>query len=180
MTVQRTLAAVAAAVLVALAAVSADAQERGVPAVGERVRIAWQVVAPATLRGELLEVRGDTLVVRRDESFQRLEVPLAEVGLIEVRRARSRLEGMGRGLLLGPPIGAASGFVLGTIAERAGRNCYGECGVVPIVLAVGGAALGTVVGAIGGLAAPGGKWVPVPYRPAAGAGGVGLSIPVKL
>jgi hypothetical protein len=41
----RTLAAVAAAVLVALARTPSGAQERDLPAVGDRVRIAWRVVA---------------------------------------------------------------------------------------------------------------------------------------
>jgi len=178
MTVQRTFAAVSAAVLAALAAAPADAQERGLPAVGDRVRIEWRVVAREKLRGELLEVRGDTLVVRRDESFQRLEVPLAEVGLIEVRRTRGPMEGLGHALALAVPIGVASGVALGTIAESGG--CADECGLVPYLLGVTGAVLGTVVGIVVGIAAPGGKWVPVPYRPAAGTGGVGLSIPVKL
>ena len=178
MTVQRTFAAVSAVVLAALAAAPADAQERGLPAVGDRVRIEWRVVAPQTLRGELLEVRGDTLVVRRDESFQRLEVPLAEVGLIEVRRLRGPEEGLVHALALAVPIGVGSGLALGTIAEAG--HCADECGLVPYLLGVTGAALGTVVGIVVGIAAPGGKWVPVPYRPAAGTGGVGLSIPVKL
>ena len=66
------------------------------------------------------------------------------------------------------------------IAEGGGRNCADECGLVPAVLGVSGAALGTVLGAIFGLATPGGKWVTVPRHPATGSGGVALSIAIEL
>jgi hypothetical protein len=178
MTLHRTQTAVAAVVLVALARTPAGAQERALPAVGDRVRIAWRAVAPQTLRGELLEVRGDTLVVRRDDSSQRVEVPIAEVGLIEVRRLRGPMEGLGHALLIAVPIGAASGFAVGTIAESDG--CADECGLFSGLLTIGGAALGTVVGTVVGIAWPGEKWAAVPIRPAAGAGGVALSVTVKL
>ena len=169
-----------AAVLVALAWTPLAAQERAVPAVGDRVRIEWRVVAPKPLRGERVEIRGDTLVVRRDDSLQRLEVPFSEVGLIEVRRPRSPMQGLGHRLSLAVPIGVAGGFALGTIAEAGG--CADECGLVPTVLAVTGAALGTVVGTFVGLVAPGEKWVPVPYRPAAAVtrDGAAVSIGTRL
>ena len=102
---RRTLSAAMAVLLATLAWTPLRAQGWAVPAVGERVRIAWPVVAPKPLRGELVAVRGDTLVVRRDVSLQLLEVPLSEVDWVEVRRPRSQLEGLGHGLLVGVPAG---------------------------------------------------------------------------
>ena len=175
-----TLSRAAAAVLVALASTPLGAQERTVPAVGDRVRIASPVTPAGMLRGELVEVRGDTLVVRRDDTLRHVAVPLSRIDWMEVRRPRSRLNGLGRGLLYGVPIGFGGGYVLGVLSEKSYESCGDDCGLLPAVGAAAGLVAGTVLGTIIGVSRPGGRWVEVPRRPAAGSGGVALSIAIEL
>jgi hypothetical protein len=167
-----------AALLVTLAAAPLAAQERTAPVVGERVRISGPALSPRKWRGELVEVRGDTLVVLREPTMRRVEVPPSAVRRLEVRRPRSRIEGLGHGLLLGVSIGAATGVAAGLVADGDG-GCYDWC-FAPVVYGIAGAAAGTVLGAIVGVAMPGEKWVAVPRAAPATAGGVAVSVGVKL
>jgi hypothetical protein len=147
--------------------------------VGAKVRITTPLVAPEKLQGELVAVRGDTLVIRRDVSLQVLEIPLSQVDRLELRRERSQFEGLEHGLLIGVPAGIGSGYLYGWVLEG-GFRCRYECGLAPLYLAVAGGALGTVLGAIFGLATPGGTWVAVARAAPAPAGGVALSLRVDL
>ena len=171
----RTLAA--AAVLAAAAATPLAAQERVVPAVGDRVRVA-SAAAPETLHGELVAVRGDTMFVRRYSDAARVAVPFAQVSWIEVRQQRSGWQGLGRGLLYGVPIGFGGGYLLGVFSESRYESCGDDCGLLPAVGAAAGLVVGTVLGTIIGVTTPGGRWVQAqrPVAAAAPAGGVALSI----
>ncbi len=165
----------AAAVLAAAAATPLAAQERVVPAVGDRVRVASSA-ARETLHGDLVAVRGDTMFIHRYSDAARVAVPLAQVSWIEVRQQRSGWEGLGRGLLYGVPIGFGGGYVLGVVSE--GRYCGDDCGLLPAVGAAAGLVVGTVLGTIIGVTTPGGRWVQA-QRPVAApvaGGGVALSI----
>ncbi|HVG44219.1 MAG TPA: hypothetical protein VM890_05790, partial [Longimicrobium sp.] len=175
--VHRTLSAMA--VLVALGWTPLGAQERAAPTVGDRVRIASPAMA-GTLMGDLVAVRGDTLFVRRDLAVNPVAVPLSQVDWMEVRRPRSRLAGLGHGLLYGVPTGLAGGYLLGTLAQGSPDDCADDCGLLPGLGALAGLVTGTVLGGIIGVTTPGGRWVSAPRRPAAGAGGVALSIDIKV
>ncbi|HEV7589346.1 MAG TPA: hypothetical protein VGO40_14615 [Longimicrobium sp.] len=170
------MAVVAAAVLVALAGTRLGAQERSLPAVGERVRIVAPAVGPRALTGDLMAVRGDTLFVRGDQAVTAVAVPLSRVEWIEVRRRRSRVAGLGRGLLIGIPVGAASGYLLGAAAEGGAGECSEDCGLLKAVGTAAGLVTGTVLGAVIGVTTPGGHWVQG-HRPDRG---VALSIGIKL
>ena len=168
-------AAMMAVAMVMLAA-PLRAQER-TPAVGDRVRITSP--AGGRLKGELVAVRGDTLLVRPDPASRVIAVPPSQVDRIEVRRQRTGMEGLGVGLLHAVPIGFVGGYALGKIAE--GGHCADECGLLPAVSAATGLVLGTVVGTVFGIAMPGGRWEPA-QRPTAAVtrDGVALSIGIRL
>jgi hypothetical protein len=173
------LSAMAAVVLLGLAAAPLRAQQRTAPAAGDRVRISLQGASPGTLRGELVEVRGDTLVIVRDSTLRRVHVPLSEVERVQVRIRRSPWEGLQRGLLVGVPIGFGGGYLYGWVLEG-GFGCRYECGLAPAILSVGGAGLGTLLGTIFGVAMPGGKWVTLPTAAPAPMGAVALSVRIEL
>jgi len=164
-----------AVVMVALAA-PLRAQER-TPAVGDRVRITSP--AGGRMKGELVAVRGDTLLVRPDPASQVIAVPPSQVDRIEVRRQRTGMEGLGVGLLYAVPVGFVGGYALGKISE--GGHCGDECGLLPAVSAATGLVIGTVVGTVFGIAMPGGRWEPA-RRPAATItrDGVAVSIGIRL
>jgi hypothetical protein len=164
-----------AAILAALASAPLAAQERVVPAVGDQVRIA-SAAAPGRLRGELVAVRGDTLVVISAVTLRSVAVPLSQVDRIDVRRRRSGWEGLGRGLLYGVPFGFGGGYLLGTISE--GRHCGDDCGLLPAVGAAAGLVTGTVLGVVFGVGMPGGRWVQG-ERPADRSLALGLSLPTR-
>jgi hypothetical protein len=126
--------------------------------------------------GELVLVANDSLYVRPDW-FHTVGVPLAEVEWIEVRNRRSWVDGVLFGVTIGAPVGAAGGYLLGLVGESGPRGCYDGCGLLPVVGAVGGLLAGTVVGALVGGVAPGGRWKPA-VRP--GSGGVALSLGIRL
>lgn len=149
--------------------------------IGDTVR----VVAPSVGRG----IRGALAAVRNDTMYLRLygrttAVPMSQVESIEVRRKRSVLAGLGRGVAFGAPIGLASGYVFGRALEGGPDTCADDCGLVSSILAVGGLGAGTVFGALFGATMPGSRWDPV-YRNAsvgigpAPAGGVALSLNLK-
>ncbi|MFL5383942.1 MAG: hypothetical protein ACJ8GN_15580 [Longimicrobiaceae bacterium] len=169
----KALRTLAAALLAACAAGPLAAQGRPEARVGEEVRVLTSGTT-GTLRGELVLVRNDSLYVRPQAS-RAVAVPLAEVRWIAVRQKRSGWEGFVLGVSYGAPAGAATGFLLGKYAERGG--CADECGLVPTFLAAGGLVAGTVLGAIIGGGAPGGRWVPA-ARP--GEGSVALSLGTRL
>jgi hypothetical protein len=172
----------AAAALAALAGTPLAAQEAAPPAVGETVRLQAPAATPGTLRGEVVAARGDTLFVRPERGVVPVAVPLWQVEWIDVRRRRPWLVGLARGVLIGAPTGLGSGYVLGSIAEGDASDCADDCGLLPVVTAAAGLAWGTVLGALIGGSAPGGRWVRTAPRmhAAADAGGIALSMSIKL
>ena len=172
-------AALVAAALLLPGRMLAQAPLAGV--IGDTVRVRAPAIG-AGIRGVLVAVRNDTLFVRRYGVT--LPVPLSQVEWVDVRRKRSLLGGLARGVAYGAPIGLASGYLLGAAAESGDGYCGDDCGLLPVVGAATGFAAGTFLGAIIGLGAPGGRWVPVSARPsiavAPARGGVALSLNAKL
>ena len=163
------------AVLAACAAGPLAAQGHPEARVGDEVRVI-SGGPRGTVRGELVLVRSDSLYVRPAAS-RAVAVPLAEVDWIEVRHRRHWVDGMFLGIAIGAPTGAASGFLLGTLGERGG--CGDDCGLFPAVFGAGGLLAGTVLGAIIGGSAPGGRWKPA-ARPGGGAAGQPLTLSLSL
>jgi hypothetical protein len=160
----RALAAVGA-LLLALGPAPLAAQRR-IAEIGDRVRVSWTSPPGATLQGELTSLRGDTLLVRRGLAVRAVPVPLSQVQRIEVRLPRSRLEGMGRGVVIGAPIGLAGGYLLGASAEAGVDECADDCGLLKTVGAAAGLVAGSVLGALIGVTTPGGRWVEAERPPA--------------
>ena len=128
------------------------------PEVGSRVRIT--TYANRTVTGDLVNLRGDTLVVRtvRQLSTQLRHIPAGKVELIP-GSAVARVEvSRGRGFKVervigGALLGAAAGLAMAGTAEAMlggfGKNSpdYGKA-----------AAAGAAVGAVLGAATPGDRW----------------------
>jgi len=141
--------------------------------VGDSVRVAAPALGPG-IRGELVATRGDTLLVRRYAAT--LAVPMSQVERVDVRRRRSALRGLGRGVAYGAPLGLAAGFLLGVAVHGGGNpDCADDCDQALTVGAASGLAMGTVLGAIIGASSPGSRWERRYSRP-----GVALALSVKL
>lgn len=161
---------------------STAAQTSVASVIGDTVR----VTAPAAgerIRGVLVAVRDDSLFVRR--YGRTLAVPLARVERVDVKRRRSHVAGLFRGVLYGAPIGLASGYLAGTLEEKSDDDgCGDDCGLLPVVYGAAGFVTGTFFGGLIGVAAPGGRWQRVSSRPvmavAPARGGVALSLTKRL
>lgn len=167
------------ALAAALALPGRAAAQSAPPSIGDTVRVR----APGQeIRGVLAAVRGDTMFVRRDGLT--VPVPLAQVERVNVRRRRHPVDGLFRGALHGAPIGFGSGALLGLLAQEMDGSCGDWCGLYPAVIGVAGLAVGTVVGGVTGVAAPGRRWERVGTRPvvaiAPARGGVALSLTARL
>lgn len=167
------------ALAAAIALSGRTAAQSPLPSIGDTVRVR----APGQeIRGVLAAVRDDTLFVRRDGLT--VPVPLAQVERMDVRRPRPRGDRLLRGVLYGAPIGLGSGVLLGWLAEEKDGSCGDWCGLYPAVGGVVGLALGTVLGGVTGVAAPGRRWERVGARPvvavAPARGGVALSLTAPL
>ncbi|MFL5386394.1 MAG: hypothetical protein ACJ8GN_28070 [Longimicrobiaceae bacterium] len=140
--------------------------------VGDSVRVTAPGLGPA-IRGELAAVRGDTMFVRRYAAT--LGVPMSRVERIDVRRRRSALRGLGRGVAYGAPLGLAAGFLLGVAVHGGGNpDCADDCNQALTVGAASGLAMGTVLGAVIGVSSPGSRWERTWSRP-----GVAIAFNVK-
>ena len=111
-----------------------------------------------TLRGR----RDDDVVIRVDSPATELAVPVNSVRRIEVSLGRHGRAG--RGALIGLGAGALGGVLAGLIV-CAGDNCEtsgldGETGIVSMVLGLGGAVVGTGVGALTGSLIRSERWRP--------------------
>jgi hypothetical protein len=168
--------AAAITVVLVLGSERLAAQQR-MPAVGDWVRVSWTTPPGVTLQGDLTALHGDTLFVRGDLAARAVPVPLAQVERIEVRQPRPRLQGMGRGALIGAPIGLAGGYLLGASAEPGADDCADDCGLLKTVAAAAGLLSGTVLGGLIGATTPGGRWVEAERpRPQVA---VAVSLPVR-
>lgn len=164
-------ALVAAGMLLAPGRVAAQAPD-GV-AVGDSVRVTAPALGPG-IRGELVAASGDTVYVRRYAAT--LAVPMSQVGRIDVRRRRSALRGLGRGVAYGAPLGFAAGLLLGLAVHGGGNpDCADDCDQAITIGAASGLAMGTVLGAVIGVSSPGSRWERAWTRP-----GVALALNVKL
>jgi hypothetical protein len=143
------------------------------PAVGDTVRVAAPALGPG-IRGELVAVHGDTMFINRYGAT--LAVPMSQVERVDVRRQRSTLGAVARGVSWGAPMGFAAGFLLGTAAEGGGNpDCADDCHQLPAIGAASGLAMGIVLGGLIGAISPSGRWVQVYSRRR-----VALSFDVKL
>ena len=146
-------------VLSATYAPSLPAQSIPVQA-GDRVRIEAGRVSG---RFSVVDVSTDTLLLQEGAAPQ-IRVPLASIQQIARRDKRTgwqgALHGAGLGLLIGGVAGAITGFASGDDPETQWFAFTAEekALAVGVVLGVGGAVLGGVIGA----AAPGERWVRVP------------------
>jgi hypothetical protein len=177
---RRLAAGIAAAA--ALAGTPLAAQQSGPPAAGETVRLHSPSPGPGTIRGRVMEVRGDTLFVLPDDGRATLAVPATEIAWIDVRRPNSFGFGLVRGVLIGAPLGAGSGVLAGILAEAGKKNCP-DCGLTAIYTGVAGLVSGTVIGAVVGAGSPGRHWehtAPPIVEAAPGPGGVAVSMRIRL
>jgi hypothetical protein len=128
---------------------------------GARVRVsAPDLLGPGALIGNVVALRGDTLVVRKaDAGAAGLHLPLARVERLEVSRGR---RSRGTGAALGFLVGAAVGAAYGEAGHPGlGHTDISEGGETAIYAGVGGL-LGAAIGAVLG----GERWkrVPLPRR----------------
>lgn len=165
------------AVLAAAAPARLAAQGRA-PVPGDTVRIVAAALPVGSVQGELVAERGDTLFVRRYGAT--IAVPLARVERIDLRRRRSWLVGLARGVAIGAPTGLASGYLIGSAMEGGGDDCADDCGLLPVIYGATGFVGGALLGALIGGSAPGGRWVRAAPRSGPSGGGVALSVGMKI
>ncbi len=132
---------------------------------GDRVRFAADPPAPRWTKARVVEVEGDTLVVRLHENGPATRVPIASARALEVSRGSRRRwpEGAVIGFVPGFAFGAYAGHVLGCDDQGPG------CTAWPATLAAG-AVLGAstaAVGALVGLLFKKERWEPVAFDPSA-------------
>lgn len=154
--------------LLLLVAMAADAwgQEDSAaarwPELGSRVRI-W-TFANRSVTGDLVNVRGDTLVIRtaRELSPQMRHVPVGKVELIPGSTVARIEVSRGRGfqaerVVAGAALGAVAGVVTAAVVDASGRVMFGE--YAESSLGYGeAAAVGAAIGAVLGAASPGDRW----------------------
>jgi hypothetical protein len=133
------------------------------------------------VRGVFVAIRDDSVFVRNYSHT--VGVPVSRIERIDVRRKRSILEGIGRGVAIGAPLGLVTGYAFGRAAEGGPHGCGDDCGLVSTIMAATGLAAGTGLGFIFGAAMPGKRWEQVSARPAVAAGlarGAGLALSLSL
>jgi hypothetical protein len=105
-----------------------------------------------TIKGELLTVKGDRLILLNANSLAAPETRIGDVAWIRIMKKSRLLPGLGRGLL----IGGASGAVLGLLSggDQSGFLSF-SVGQTALVGALGlgllGASVGGIIGAIAGI-----------------------------
>lgn len=115
----------------------AGAQSAEVP-VGARVRLRAEYPY-GTVVGRVERVDRQVLRVVQDRTTAGLVVPMRYVQSLEMRRGRSRFEGMRWGALRGAVVGAGAGLLLGAVTDG-NVAAFGAAGLG--VGAAGGAAYG--------------------------------------
>lgn len=148
---------VAAFMLTPLGAVSSQAMQ---PRSGDRIRI---TSAPKTLDNQiarLLSVRNDTLLLQVVPP-ETLAVALAAVTRLEVSTARGR--NTGQGAAIGGLIGLASGVLMGAASGDDPPGFFSfTAGDKALILGVGLAIPGLVIGALVGSQTISDRWTSVP------------------
>jgi hypothetical protein len=149
---------------------------------GDRVRVTIAGMKAVCI---IEEIQPEVLSLRSSETGALQRVRIADISSLEVRAPRSPLAGAGRGAMIGGGIGFLAGFVIGIAAS----SYEGTSSVTPAegIAFFGGTLLffGAVLGALGGLAVPGGQWEKIPLDARAGTAvspngtiGVGITIPI--
>ena len=137
--------------------------EAQVPDPGTPIRLWSQTPHLRRQRFTIEQVRGDTLVLRREltrPSQGVVFVPTDGIQRLEVRVPRSRGRGAGHGAVMGGLTGLALGLVVG-IAGAAADNTGGEGPGSALLLLFAppvGFASGLLVGTVVGAVSPGERW----------------------
>lgn len=118
-------------------------------AVGARVRVRAEYPYGQVV-GRVERTDRGVIRVVQDRTTAGLVVPVRYIQSLEVRRERSRFQGMQHGALKGAIVGAGAGLLLGALTDN-----LGTMGAVGL----GAGALG---GAAYGMRRPGLTWEPVP------------------
>jgi hypothetical protein len=152
--------------LVLTASVDLFAQQEPPVTPGDRVRVSWLGDAP--LVSTVLALRADTLVLDVEGRVAPLELPLALVKKVEVRRGQK--SNAGRGARTGGLLGAMFGLLVGVVAwtgcdsDDSSDSCESAVegiGVVAIGVGIFGG-VGAGVGAIIGALSTSDRWEEVP------------------
>jgi hypothetical protein len=116
-------------------------------------------VQPVQKSGTLLWIRPDSLSVLLEEKETEWRIPLDRVVRVEARENRTRGQGMVRGAGWGMGIGALVGLVAGAAScTGGGWTCPEDEGGAVLIVALEGAAVGLMIGAVW----PGDHWVETP------------------
>ena len=170
-----------AAFAIALAAAPVGAQSDSIARWPVESRVRIRTTNNQTVIGQLTEVRGDTLIVRKDGAlFRRWKKVLADsAGRIEVSRGRYI---SGERVAVGALAGAAGAILASVVMDAVMSDfCMWEtCGNSSPDYARAGA-LGAAAGALSGLMNPADRWEEVPkavrvgFAPARGQARIALS-----
>jgi hypothetical protein len=132
------------------------------PEIGSRVRIS--TAANRTVTGDLVNIRGDTLVIRTAQELaaQLRHIPVGKVELIPGSTVTRIEVSRGRGfqverVIAGAALGAAAGLAFAGLTDVSAEVLFGE-GAGSSVGYGEAAAVGAVAGAVLGAATPGDRW----------------------
>lgn len=143
---------------------------------GETVRVSVRGV-DADIRGTLLEVLGDTLILSETNSLRRVDIPVSRIVGIQQRvMARKHWTGLWQGALLGGAGGLIYGAAQDNCIDLGEALCAGYLGIIG---AFGGGLLGLAIGA----AIKSEEWIDVPVEVGAGGtpgGGARLMVTVPI
>jgi hypothetical protein len=117
---------------------------------GIRVRVAAPDLAPDPVRGWVVALRPDTLVLRSSAEGVRLHLPRAQVRMVEIGIGRDRV---GRGMR-GGTIGMLGGLVLGAAVSAAN-----DLDLAAIPLTLGTMTLGGLSGLVLGATTAPERWM---------------------
>lgn len=116
---------------------------------GDRIRVTFPDANRPRLVGQLLERRGDTLVLRADDVGQPRVLSATEIRQLEVRIGQHR--NVWKGLAIGAGAGVALGALYAALAsdmESSGWTVKTSTGAVFAASTVSGALWGAVIGAL--------------------------------
>jgi hypothetical protein len=131
---------------------------------GSRVRVTTNVRSQRPLVGTLISVDTDSFRLMASTSRKLVAIPTASI--VRLERSRNRRTNAGGGAVLGAAIGGGTGLLLGLLASTEKDSFYevdgGDVVVAALVLAVAGAGVGALIGAVSHRE----QWEEVPLPPA--------------
>jgi hypothetical protein len=148
-------------------------------AAGDRVRIDAAEPGPGRFTGTVLRPTRDWIAIRTDTG--QVVIPLRAINRIEMSLGLSHRKAVRRGMNIGGLVGLAAGILIAV-----GWDCQGaECIMAPVIifgaplgLALGGGAVGALIGYGVGNQWPSEDWQRVAPTPAKDGVSIGISLSV--